>query len=132
LGRETGIVGEGVVNTGTATEPVYVPNTTKISSEEWHHKYYALTNNEGTIFDGSYVKLREVRLSYVLSNQLIKKLPVRDITVSVVGRNLWLIHSNVPHIDPETSFYNDGNLQGIENGQIPTTRSVGFNISFSL
>lgn len=132
LGRETGIVGEGVVNTGTTTEPVYVPNTTKISSEEWHHKYYALTNNEMTIFDGSYVKLREVRLSYVLNNQLIKKLPVRDITVSVVGRNLWLIHSNVPHIDPETSFYNDGNLQGIENGQIPTTRSVGFNISFSL
>ncbi len=132
LGRETGIVGEGVVNTGTTTEPVYVPNTTKISSEEWHHKYYALTNNEMTIFDGSYVKLREVRLSYVFNNQLIKKLPVRDITVSVVGRNLWLIHSNVPHIDPETSFYNDGNLQGIENGQIPTTRSVGFNISFSL
>lgn len=132
LGRETGIVGEGVVNTGSTTEPVYVPNTTKISSEEWHHKYYALTNNEMTIFDGSYVKLREVRLSYMLSNQLIKKLPVRDITVSVVGRNLWLIHSNVPHIDPETSFYNDGNLQGIENGQIPTTRSVGFNISFSL
>ena len=95
-------------------------------------RYYALTNNEGTIFDGSYVKLREVRLSYVLNNQLIKKLPVRDITVSVVGRNLWLIHSKVPHIDPETSFYNDGNLQGIENGQSPTTRSVGLNISFSL
>lgn len=132
LGRETGIIGEGVVNTGTTTEPVYVPNTKNISSEEWHHKYYALTNNEMTIFDGSYVKLREVKLSYMLSNQLIKKLPVRDITVSVVGRNLWLIHSNVPHIDPETSFYNDGNLQGIENGQIPTTRSVGFNISFSL
>lgn len=132
LGRETGIVGEGVVNTGTTTEPVYVPNTKNISSEEWHHKYYALTNNEMTIFDGSYVKLREVKLSYMLSNQLIKKLPVRDITLSVVGRNLWLIHSNVPHIDPETSFYNDGNLQGIENGQIPTTRSVGFNISFSL
>ncbi|RDB05377.1 SusC/RagA family TonB-linked outer membrane protein [Runella aurantiaca] len=132
LGREGGIVGEGVVNTGTATEPVFVPNTTRISSEEWHHKYYALTNNEGTIFDGSFVKLREVKLTYVISGQVFKKLPFRDISLSVVGRNLLLLHSNVPHIDPETSFYNDGNLQGIENGQVPTTRSVGFNISFNL
>ena len=132
VGREDGIVGAGVVNTGTAESPNYVPNTTKISSEEWHHSYYGLTNNEGTIFDGSFVKLREVRFSYVISGQLAKKLPFRDLALSVVGRNLALLHSNVPHIDPETSFYNDGNLQGIENGQIPTTRSVGFNVSFKL
>jgi hypothetical protein len=49
-----------------------------------------------------------------------------------VGRNLALLKSNLPHIDPETSYYNDGNLQGIENGQIPTTRTVGFNLSFNL
>ncbi|MFN3378279.1 MAG: SusC/RagA family TonB-linked outer membrane protein [Runella zeae] len=132
MGREEGIVGEGVVNTGTATEPVYVPNTTRITSEEWHHKYYALTNNEMTIFDGSFVKLREVKLTYMISGQVFRKLPFRDIAISVVGRNLLLLHSNVPHIDPETSFYNDGNLQGIENGQIPTTRTMGFNISFNL
>ena len=132
VGRETGIVGNGVVNTGTATEPVYVPNATKISSEEWHKKYYALTNNEATIFDGSYVKLREVKLSYTFSGQVFKKLPFRDLTISAVGRNLLLLRSNVPHIDPETSYYNDGNLQGIENGQIPTTRTVGFNVSFNL
>ncbi|WP_234735827.1 SusC/RagA family TonB-linked outer membrane protein [Tellurirhabdus bombi] len=132
FGREEGIVGEGVVNTGTADNPNYVPNTKRITSEEWHHKYYLLTNNEGTIFDGSYVKLREVRFSYMLPGKVFKRLPFRDIMISAVGRNLALLHSNIPHIDPETSFYNDGNLQGIENGQIPTTRSVGFNISFNL
>ncbi|WP_266367977.1 SusC/RagA family TonB-linked outer membrane protein [Tellurirhabdus rosea] len=132
VGREEGIVGQGVVNVGTAAEPNYVPNTTRISSEEWHKKYYSLTNNEATIFDGSFLKLREVRLTYVLSGQVFKRLPFRDVALSVVGRNLALLHSNVPHIDPETSYYNDGNLQGIENGQIPTTRTVGFNISFNL
>ncbi|RAJ92660.1 TonB-linked SusC/RagA family outer membrane protein [Larkinella arboricola] len=131
-GREDGIIGEGVKNIGTAAEPNYVPNDVRVSSEEWHHKYYSLTNNEGTIFDGSFVKLREVRLSYVLSGQVFKRLPFRDIAISVVGRNLALLHSKVPHIDPETSYYNDGNLQGIENGQIPTTRSIGFNIGFNL
>ncbi|CCH54860.1 TonB-dependent receptor plug [Fibrisoma limi BUZ 3] len=131
-GRETGIVGDGVVNTGTAENPVYTPNTKNISSEEWHHKYYLLTNNEETIFDGSYVKLREVRMTYRLPGKVFSRLPFRDITISAVGRNLALLYSKIPHIDPETSFYNDGNLQGIENGQIPTTRSVGFNISFNL
>ena len=132
VGREEGIVGEGVVNTGTAENPVYTPNTTRISSEEWHKKYYSLTNNEVTLFDASYVKLREVKLTYVLSGQLFKKLPFRDVALSVVGRNLALLYSNIPHIDPETSYYNDGNLQGIENGQIPTTRTIGFNINFNL
>ncbi len=132
LGREDGIIGQGVVNKGTAAAPEYVPNEKRISSEEYHHKYYLLTNNENTIFDASYVKLREVKLTYMLSGQVFKKLPFRDIAISVVGRNLALLKSNLPHIDPETSYYNDGNLQGIENGQIPTTRTVGFNISFNL
>ncbi len=132
VGRETGIVGQGVVNVGTAANPEYVPNTKSISSEEWHHKYYLLTNNEETIFDGSYVKLREVRLTYVFPGKVFKRLPFRDITISAVGRNLALLHSNIPHIDPETSYYGDSNVQGIENGQIPTTRSVGFNISLNL
>ena len=132
VGRENGIVGQGVINTGTSDNPVYVPNEKSISSEEYHHKYYLLTNNENTIFDASYVKLREVKFTYMISGKVMKKLPFRDIAVSVVGRNLALLHSNLPHIDPETSYYNDGNLQGIENGQIPTTRSVGFNISFNL
>ncbi|OZI09144.1 SusC/RagA family TonB-linked outer membrane protein [Siphonobacter sp. BAB-5385] len=132
VGRETGIVGDGVVNVGTAANPEYVPNTKNISSEEWHHKYYLLTNNEETIFDGSYVKLREVRLTYVFPGKVFKRLPFRDITISAVGRNLALLHSNIPHIDPETSYYGDTNVQGIENGQIPTTRSVGFNISLNL
>ena len=132
LGREDGIIGQGVVNKGTAAAPEYVPNEKRISSEEYHHKYYLLTNNENTIFDASYVKLREVKLTYMLSGQVFKKLPFRDIAISVVGRNLALLKSNLPHIDPETSYYNDSNLQGIENGQIPTTRTVGFNISFNL
>lgn len=132
LGREDGIIGQGVVNIGTTAAPEYVPNEKRISSEEYHHKYYLLTNNENTIFDASYVKLREVKLTYMLPGQVFKKLPFRDIAISVVGRNLALLKSNLPHIDPETSYYNDGNLQGIENGQIPTTRTVGFNISFNL
>lgn len=132
FGREDGVVGQGVVNIGTSAAPEYVPNEKRISSEEYHHKYYLLTNNENTIFDASYIKLREVKLTYMISGKVFNKLPFRDIAISIVGRNLALLKSNLPHIDPETSYYNDGNLQGIENGQIPTTKTMGFNISFNL
>lgn len=132
FGREDGVIGQGVVNKGTAASPEYVPNDKRISSEEYHHKYYLLTNNENTIFDASYIKLREVKLTYMISGKVFNKLPFRDIAISIVGRNLALLKSNLPHIDPETSYYNDGNLQGIENGQIPTTKTMGFNISFNL
>jgi TonB-linked SusC/RagA family outer membrane protein len=131
-GREDGIVGEGVVNVGTAENPNYVPNTIRLRADEWYHSYYSLTNNENTIFDASYVKLREVKLSYMISGKAFKKLPFRNIGLSLVGRNLLLLHSKIPHVDPESNFYNDGNLQGIENGQVPSTRSYGFNVNFGI
>ncbi|MCC9135961.1 SusC/RagA family TonB-linked outer membrane protein [Pontibacter silvestris] len=132
-GREEGIVGEGVMNVGTAENPQYVPNDVRVSSEQWHHAYYALTNNEVAIFDGTYVKLREARLSYTLPNGLFGKLPFRDVNLAIVGRNLLLLHSNVPHIDPESSYNgSESNVQGVESGQILSTRSLGFNINFKL
>lgn len=131
-GRETGIVGEGVVNIGTAENPNYVPNTVRLRADEYYHSYYSLTNNENTIFDASYIKLREVKLTYNISAQKLKKLPFRNVGFSLVGRNLLLLHSKIPHVDPESNFYNDGNLQGIENGQVPSTRSFGLNVSLGI
>jgi hypothetical protein len=60
------------------------------------------------------------------------KIPVRGLTISLVGRNLFL-WDNVPHIDPETMSYTGGTaLPGIEYMSLPTTRSYGVNLSFKL
>ena len=50
--------------------------------------------------------------------------------MSIVGRNLILLKSNVPHIDPESGFDNT-NFQGIEYGQLPSGRTFGFNLSIT-
>jgi hypothetical protein len=50
-----------------------------------------------------------------------------EIRLSLVGRNLWLIHSNIPGIDPENA-YSAGNIIGLNSNPIPSTRSMGFNI----
>ncbi len=132
-GREDGIIGDGVKNAGTAESPEYVPNDVSVSSEQYHHSFYGLYNNEAGIFDGTYVKLREARLGYTIPNDILKNLPFRDINVAITGRNLLLLYSKIPHIDPETSYYgSQSNAQGVESGQIPTTRSIGFDISFKL
>ena len=83
------------------------------------------------VYDASYVKLREMSISYSLSGDQLKALKYfKGATFSVIGRNLWLIWSNVPNIDPE-STYSVSNGQGYEYGSLPQRRSYGFNLKLN-
>jgi hypothetical protein len=42
------------------------------------------------------------------------------------------LHKNAPHLDPETAFSDSNGEQGQEFGQLPSARSIGFNISLKL
>lgn len=83
-------------------------------------------------YDASYVKLREATISYSLPKSLIAKLrtPIKSIDLSVFGRNLWIIHKNLPYSDPEENL-SSGNAQGVQSGAYPTTRTFGFNAKLS-
>jgi TonB-linked SusC/RagA family outer membrane protein len=81
------------------------------------------------IFDASYVKLREVRFGYNLPTRWLSKIRVKGASVAIVGRNLAILHRNTPHIDPDQAI-NSGNIQGIEGAQLPSTRTIGFNVNF--
>jgi hypothetical protein len=59
---------------------------------------------------------------------LLAKSPVSKVSVSIVGRNLWIIHKNMPYYDPESSL-SAGTIQGIADGAYPSTRTLGLNIS---
>jgi TonB-linked SusC/RagA family outer membrane protein len=131
MGRENGIVGDGVKNIGTEEAPEYVPNDVVVSAEEYNKAAFSNSIAEPSVFDASFVKLREMRLGYTLPNSLFGKTPFRDVSVAFVGRNLALLYSTVPHIDPETAFSNS-NVQGLEFGQLPSARTLGFNLSFKL
>lgn len=85
-----------------------------------------------SVFDASYIKLREVAIGYNLPSRWLKKTPVSSIKVSLVGRNLAILYQNTPKgIDPEAAI-SSGNAQGIEYGGMPPTSSFGvdFKISF--
>lgn len=79
-------------------------------------------------FDASYIKLREANISYSLPSAIYSKIKaIKGIDVSVFGRNLWIIHKNLPYADPEENL-SAGNLQGMQSGAYPTTRSIGMNL----
>src|SRR3989441_2248258 len=101
------------------------PDTTHVLAQDyWHNTFYA---QEPGIFDATYFKLREARLAYALPASVAKFLGFSDATVAIVGRNL-LLFAKQPTIDPETAF-DTSNRQGVENGQLPTARSIGFTMS---
>ncbi|HEX8363084.1 MAG TPA: SusC/RagA family TonB-linked outer membrane protein, partial [Longimicrobium sp.] len=113
----TGIIVNGVDSKG-------VVNTTPISAQDYYGSLYNL--HEAHIIDGSFVKLREVQFGYALSERLSRRVGVSGLSLSLTGRNLAL-WSKAKHIDPETAF-DASNAQGLEFGQLPSARSIGFNI----
>jgi hypothetical protein len=96
-----------------------------VTAQAFNENIYYI--NEASVYDASFVKLREVSLAYTMPASFTRRLGLSGLTVSAVGRNLWL-HSKVPNIDPETAF-DASNVQGIEGEQLPTPRSVGFTVS---
>ena len=127
-GRETGIVGDGVMLVNGA----YVPNDVVRSSEDYNKRMYSNSIVESSVFDASYVKLRQVMLTYKLPKKHLEKTFLSDVNLSVVGRNLAILHKKAPHIDPESAFSDENGEQGQEFGQLPSARSIGFSIQIKL
>ena len=84
--------------------------------------------DEQYVYDASYVKFREVRLSYTLPATWLSHLGIQRASLAFVGRNLFFIYKKAPNIDPETAF-STGNAQGLEDLTLPTSRNYGVNLS---
>jgi hypothetical protein len=118
---DDGMVFKGVKADGSA-------NSTILPAQSY---YKGFTNvDEAFTYSATYVKLRELKIGYSFPSQLVKGIGLQSATVSLVGRNLFILHKNVPNIDPETAF-NTGNGQGLEDLTLPTVRNIGFNININ-
>ena len=126
IGRETGVVGNGVMSDGNGG---YVANNVTVSAKSFNQSSYSNSIESSAIFDASYVKLRQVSIGYTLPRKFIENSVIKSLKVSVVGRNLLILHKNTPHIDPETGFSASNGNQGQEFGQYPSARNIGFNIN---
>jgi hypothetical protein len=125
-GRETGIVGNGVMSDGNGG---FVANNVLVSAKAFNQASYSNSIESSAVFDASYVKLRQVSIGYTLPQKFIEKSILKSLKFSIVGRNLAILYKNAPHIDPETGFSSSNGNQGQEFGQSPSARNIGFNIN---
>lgn len=85
---------------------------------------------EAFIYDASYVKLREVSLSYSIGSKLLERTFIKGLTFSLSGTNLWIIHKNLPDADPEAGN-SSGNVQGYQSGVMPSEKVYSFNVKLN-
>ncbi|MDQ3279451.1 MAG: SusC/RagA family TonB-linked outer membrane protein, partial [Bacteroidota bacterium] len=115
-----GVIYEGVTADGKA-------NTKRVDITTYGAYGYVNNPAAAFVYDASFVKLREANLTYTLPQSLFRRATfVKGIDLSIIGRNLWIIHKNLPYADPEENI-TSGNIQGYQSGAYPTTRTVGFN-----
>ena len=131
-GKVRGYVPQGVVQTGVdgAGKPIYAPNTKAVDPSIYWANYYSDGNGVATpfIYDASYIKMREITVSYTIPTAISSKWGIKNMAVALVSRNPFIIHKNVPNVDPDSN-YNNGNGQGLEYGSLPSRKSWGFNLN---
>ena len=127
-GREENfIIGEGVVLDNASGK--YIPNTKKVLPVDYYTDYYRRANVESNSFDASFLKLREARIEYALPKNVLGRTFLKQVTFALYGRDLLMITS-FPLFDPETAALNGSTLlPGVEMGQLPSTRTIGANIT---
>ena len=116
---QDGIIVEGVTENGQV-------NTKVVSAENYYHRIYSIA--EANVYDASFVKLRELSLSYQFPKSIYSLIGLQGANVTFTARNLWTIHKKADNIDPEAAI-TAGNAQGVEAYTLPTARTYGININ---
>ena len=118
------VVGEGVM---LDERGQYVPNNVPISVSKYYADYWRRANVETNSFDASFLKLREAR---TIPSAGLNKIGIERLTLALYGRNLAMWTKDFPVYDPEVATLNNGTIvPGSEMGQLPSTRTMGFNLT---
>lgn len=132
--REDGIVVDGVYAPETMIDGVDVSgqqNETVLDAQSHFFYNQGYVIGEADVYDAGYVYLREMTLNYTFPSSVSDGLGLQNLSAGIYGRNLWLIHKNIPHLDPTALLSSSGNIQGLEGAALPSIRSFGFNVSFN-
>ncbi|HMZ24961.1 MAG TPA: hypothetical protein PLG24_08450, partial [Saprospiraceae bacterium] len=126
--RNTLEEGGGIILPGVKADGT--PNDVRVDASNSDITPFGIANNpnEAFIYDASFVKLRELNLTYSFDKSLFTNSKfVKGADISLTGRNLWILYKNLPYADPE-DVYSAGNLSGHQGGAYPTVRTFGFNV----
>lgn len=116
-----GMIAKGVKADGSE-------NTTVLSAKDYYDMRYNKAGSEDNLYDNTYVKLRELSITYQLPRKVYSRIGLQGLSVSLIGSNLFYIYKNVPNIDPEATLGTSGTNAYVEYTAYPTTRSYGISL----
>lgn len=126
--RQDFIVPNSVVQTPNGYTENKVPIT--------HQNYWERIGSTGNYglpemytYDATNIRLRNITLGYDFNKAMLKNTPFQRLRLSATCNNVWMIHYNLPGIDPESVSATNTNATGFENGAAPTSRSFTFNVT---
>ncbi|MEN5058391.1 SusC/RagA family TonB-linked outer membrane protein [Sphingobacterium kitahiroshimense] len=131
--RENGIVSEGVTGKvtfnpdGSYTVTDQQKNTKNVEAQEYYKNYFNGPTAQN-VFDADYIKLREITIGYTLPKKFISRFHLKGATISGFARNLATWGLDNKNFDPEMATTGSGNIQGFEGGNLPASRTFGFNL----
>jgi hypothetical protein len=109
------------------------PNTTRIDESNLDFGAFSFGSegngeaNRQFVYSASYIKLREAAITWSMPKRAMEKLSaLQGIDFSLSGRNLWIIHKDLPYADPEQGQAAGNGSVGFQNGAYPTVRNVSF------
>lgn len=101
------------------------------SSPEHYWMHYLSRDISRFIYDASYIKLREITISYDFPRRWLQKTPLQSVRIAGVGRNMATIFAHTPKgLDPQATS-TTGNAQGFERGFNLPEATYGFDIKVS-
>jgi len=117
----------GGVRVDGVDETTGQPVTIYRDAQAYFHDFFFKRLTEKNLYDASYVKLREVSLTYKMPKSALDKIGfINDLSISVFGRNLGLLYKNNPNVDPSILSRDFG-----EYGQQPGTKTFGTSVKFT-
>ncbi len=116
-----GIIAKGVKEDGTENDVI-------VAAESYYNSRYNLAGSEDNLFDNTYIKFREISLSYQVPKSIYSKIGAQGLTLSLIGSNLFYIYKNLPNVSPEATLGTTGTNNFVEYTAYPNMRSFGFSI----
>lgn len=117
--RESGVTLDGINSATGAT------NTEAITGQE----YWGSLAVENYIYDQDNIRLRELSIGYQIPNT--QSLGIQSASLQLVGRNLFFFSKDAPDVDPEMTLGTAIGAQGFNLNNLPSTRSLGLNLTLN-
>jgi len=79
-------------------------------------------------YDATNFKMREISIAYTLADKLISRYKMNNLTLSLIGRNVFQWNKSGRNEDPESAFTGVGTNQGVLRATLPSIRSYGIKL----